>query len=132
MSTFVDTSAILAVLDADERNHTRAAKAWRSLIEAEEPMVTTSYIVVETFALVQHRLGIAAIRVLQDDVLPLIRIRWIDEEIHRRAAAAILAAARRRLTLVDCVSFEVMRDEGIRIAFTLDRDFADQGFDRIR
>ena len=79
----------------------------------------------------QQRLGIDAARALHDDVLPLIRVRWVDEEIHRRATAALLAASRRRLSLVDCASFEVMRDEGVRTAFAFDRDFADQGFDRI-
>ncbi len=55
--TFVDTSALLALLDADERYHMACAYAWRSLLAADERLMTTNYVVVESFALVQHRLG---------------------------------------------------------------------------
>ncbi len=42
--------------------------------------------------------------------------------------AALCAAGRRRLSLVDCTSFEVMRRHGIEEALALDDDFARQGF----
>jgi predicted nucleic acid-binding protein len=38
-------------------------------------------------------------------------------------------AGQRDLSLVDFVSFELMRREGIRTAFTFDRHFAEQGFE---
>lgn len=131
MIVFIDTSALLSVLDADERNHARAARSWRSLIEKDSALVTTNYVLIETFALVQHRLGIEAVRVVQSDLVPVLRIGWIDEQTHERATAALLAASRRRLSLVDCVSFEFMRREGIRKAFSFDRDFTAMGFERI-
>ena len=37
-------------------------------------------------------------------------------------------AGRRRLSLVDCTSFEIMRRHGITAALSLDADFAQQGF----
>jgi len=40
-----------------------------------------------------------------------------------------LTAARRQLSLVDCISFEVMRRRGIKTAFTFDDHFAEQGFE---
>ena len=54
--TFVDTSALLALLDADERYQMACAYAWRSLLAVDERLMTTNYVVVESFALVQHRL----------------------------------------------------------------------------
>jgi len=33
VATFVDTSALYAVLDAADPNHSQAAAAWRTLIE---------------------------------------------------------------------------------------------------
>src|SRR3972149_4948245 len=74
MSVFVDTSALLAVLDAGDAQHPHARAAWETLLQQDEPLVTTSYVLVETFA---HRLGVTA----------------------------LVAAGRRRLSLVDCVSF---------------------------
>jgi predicted nucleic acid-binding protein len=131
MSAYVDTSALLAILDADDRQHARAAAAWRGLIEAEEELVVTTYVLVETFALVQNRLGLKALRTFQQDVVPMLHIAWMNEEGHDAAVTALLTAARRRLSLVDCASFDTMRRSGLTRAFTLDRHFSEQGFEQI-
>lgn len=129
MSVFVDTSALLAVMDAGERSHRRSASAWKKLITTGEPLVTSSYVVVEIFALAQRRLGMDAVRALESDVMPILNVVWIDAAIHRRSIAAFLTASTTKLSLVDCSSFEVMREHGIRTALTLDRHFSRQGFD---
>jgi len=128
MSTFVDTSAFLAVLDASDTNHGRARRRWRALVEAEETLVCTSYVLLETFALLQSRLGQAAARAFQEDVVPWLAVAWIDKDAHAEAVAALLISGRRRLSLVDCASFEVMRRTGLKRAFGYDRHFAEQGF----
>ncbi|HEX9668465.1 MAG TPA: type II toxin-antitoxin system VapC family toxin, partial [Thermoanaerobaculia bacterium] len=89
MSVFVDTSALLAVLDRADQDHSAAAAALRSLLGADEDLVTSNYVLVETFALVQSRLGLAAIRLLQHDLVPVLRVAWIDEEAHRAAVTAL-------------------------------------------
>ena len=129
MSVFVDTSALLAVMDADDSNHQRATAAWRDLVATEEMLVTSSYVVVELFALTQRRLGMDAVRALESDVMPILDVVWVGAEIHRRAMAAVLAADSKKLSLVDCASFEVMRTHGIGKAFALDSDFSAHGFD---
>lgn len=45
-----------------------------------------------------------------------------------KATIAWRAAKRRRLSLVDCVSFALMRRDDIRAAFAFDRDFEEEGF----
>lgn len=131
MTVFVDTSAFYAILDADDQNHEQARRAWNDLVTQEADLVCTNYVLVETFALVQHRLGIEAVRALQEDILPVLRVEWVDESVHEASTAALLIAARRQLSLVDCTSFETMRRLGIKTAFTFDRHFAEQGFDNI-
>jgi predicted nucleic acid-binding protein len=131
MTTFVDTSALLAVLDADEAAHRRAAAAWRQLVESGETLFTTSYVLVECFALAQARLGLAATRVLVEDIEPSLVVDWVDRETHRTATQTLLATGRKKLSLVDCVSFVAMRRRGASRAFTLDRDFRDQGFETV-
>lgn len=128
MTTFVDTSALLAVLDADEARHEAAAAVWRELVAGGEKLLTTSYVLVECFALVQRRLGMAAVRVLQEEVLPVLAVHWIDAEDHAAATESLLTAGRRGLSLVDCSSFRVMRRLRIARAFALDGDFPEQGF----
>ena len=128
MTLFVDTSALLAYLDADQPRHADVAEAWRRAMEDRDSLVTSNYVLVETFALVQRRLGLDAARALAGDLVPLLRPLWVDEELHAAATAALFTAGRRKLSLVDCTSFELMRRHGIADALALDADFARQGF----
>lgn len=131
MSVFVDTSALFAVLDADDKNHEQAKHAWTNLITQGTELVCSSYVLVEIFALVQHRLGMKAVRVLQEDMAPMLHIEWVDSGTHDAGVAALLTSGRRQLSLVDCVSFDVMRRLGAKVAFTFDSHFAEQGFEQI-
>lgn len=58
-------------------------------------------------------------------------VDWVEESVHREALAALLTANRRDLSLVDCVSFEIMRRRDLTRALTLDEDFSTQGFTAI-
>lgn len=125
----VDTSALYAVLDRDDDNHAEAKAAWTRLLETEEPLLVTNYVVVETTALIQHRLGMEAVRILCGDVLPALDVHWMSEVDHAHAQNVLLASDRRRLSLVDCGSFHVMRSRMVRTAFAFDPHFREQGFD---
>ncbi len=131
MSVFLDTSAVLALLDADDRSHAAAREVWSDLLGRAEDLVSTNYVLVESFALVQHRLGVEAVRTLQEDILPLVRVHWVSEADHRAGVTALLTANRRQLSLVDCVSFLGMRQLNLKIAFAFDRDFNEQGFETL-
>ena len=128
MSVFIDTSGFIAVLDKDSASHAEAARAWMDILTSEEDLVTTNYVLVETSALVQNRLGMAAIKVFQEDVVPVLRIEWIGKDVHHAAMGIMLAAGKKKLSLVDCVSFETMRLLGVTTAFTLDKHFKELGF----
>jgi len=91
-------------------------------------LVCTNDNLVETFALVQRRLGLDAVRKLEEDVLPMLVIDWMDAESHAVSVAALLIAGRRRLSLVDCARFETLRRHGRDTAFAFDRHFSEQGF----
>ena len=131
MTYFVDTSAFYAVLDHDDQNHPRAKAEWESLLKDGAVLLTTNYVLVETLALVQHRLGIDAVRTFHEDIYPLLRVEWVDAPLHDAAADGVLSARRRNLSLVDCASFSVMRRLGIRAAFAFDPHFVEQGFSRL-
>lgn len=128
MRVFVDTSALLALLDEDDDHHHEAAAAMRFLI-AEAELVTHNYVHVEVLALARRRLGPLAVARLMDGLLPALTTIWVDEPLHRAALAAHRAAGP-GVSLVDRVSFEVMRHEGIEEAFAFDADFEVQGFAR--
>lgn len=128
MSVFVDTSAIIAVLDADDQYHAEAKAVWVKILSSKEDLVSTNYVLVETFALVQNRLGLEAVRLFQEDIIPVLEVSWVTKELHRAAAAILLSRGQRRLSLVDCASFLVMHQIDIKKAFAFDHHFKEEGF----
>lgn len=128
MRVFVDTSAFLALLQPQDHNHADAKRILIELQRQQAVLVTTNYILVETTALVQRRLGITAVQDLQKYVFSAVEVRWIDETLHQVALSALLVANRRQLSLVDCTSFEVCRRFGINNIFAFDEHFVEQDF----
>jgi len=131
VTVFVDTSAVFALADVAEAHNADAAAAWQYLISAGALLVTTSYVVVETCALLQRRLGLRAARMFDAKIYPRLRVEWTDAQYHEPAMRILLALNREKLSLVDCVSFVVMRRLGITSVFCFDDHFREQGFDVI-
>lgn len=131
MTVFVDTSALYAVLDRDDSNHAAASSVWRRLVSEGTELLTHNYVVIESCALAQRRLGPAALRVLNTDIVPVLQIEWISRERHRRAVDMAMAAGRKKLSIVDCASFLVMREAGLKGAFCFDRHFPEFGFEAL-
>lgn len=131
MTTFVDTSALYALLDRDDQNHPAAASWFGSADAAGGDLLTHNYIVVESAALSDRRLGGDAARALLEELLPLISVVFVEESLHRAATSAYLAATRRGPSLVDRVSFELMRHRAIGRAFAFDQDFRAAGFSTV-
>lgn len=129
MTVFLDTSGLYAVFDRNDANHARARSAWVELLRDATVLVTNNYVLLETAALLQHRIGVTAVRALHEEVTPLLQVDWVAGEQHRAGVEAVLAAARKKLSLVDCVSFQTMRNRGVRIAFCFDAHFREQGFE---
>lgn len=129
MTVFVDSSALYALVDAGQEEHEAIAAEWRELLSGDAHLITSNYVVLETVALVQRRLGMPALRDLTRDLLPSMQICWVTEEVHRAAESALLVTDRRGLSLVDCVSFEVMRENRVHTALTLDSDFMRMSFE---
>lgn len=109
---------------------TTGARAHLQAVLADgEALLTHEYVMVETIALVQRPLGLDTLRRFLDDLLPLVDVAWVDESLHLEAREALLAADRRHVSLVDRVSFLLMRRHGVRRAFTFDADFGVAGFE---
>jgi predicted nucleic acid-binding protein len=125
----VDSSAFIAAIDGDDARHTEARRIWMELLESEEPLATTNYVMLETLAVAQSRLGVDAVAALADSFFPQTEVMWVMESDHFAALGAVLAARRRQLSLVDCASFVVMHRQRMTRCFTFDRHFAEMGFE---
>jgi uncharacterized protein len=128
MTVLTDTSALFAVLDADDANHVRAKPKWIELISRDDTLICTNYILVESFALINRRLGWNALKAFQEYILPMIQIEWIDEKVHMAASGIYFQPFKKSISLVDCSSFVVMRKYGIDTVFAFDIHFKKEGF----
>ena len=128
MRILVDTSALIALLDEDDLRHREASAMFRSLARTAD-LVTHNYIHVEAIAVARRRLGPEAAARLADDLLPAMATIWVDELLHHEALSGHRAGSG-SASLVDHVSFTVMRRLGIEVAFAFDADFDSQGFSR--
>src|SRR5215211_2372715 len=128
MSVFVDTSALLAVINTDDPNHIAARVTWAALTQDYQRLITTNYVFLETFALVQRRHGLQVVQKLHQAVTSALHIHWVDTALHNAGVVALFTANRRQLSLVDCTSFHVMRQLSIDTVFAFDQHFAEQHF----
>ena len=128
MSVFVDTSFLVALLDEDDARAGEAAKSWRRLAMLRTPVLTSNYVVLESCAVAQCRLGLPAVRRLVRQLLAPVTVEWITRSDHEAALEALLLAGRRGLSMVDCTSFELMRRLDVDECLAFDDHFAEQGF----
>ena len=129
---FVDTSAFYALLSPNDSHHGEAARIWSGLLESHAAMETHNYVVLETASLAQRRLSFHAAEAFFEHLLKVVHIRWMDEDLHRRAEGAFRTAGRKTLSLVDCASFEVMRSRSIATAFAFHEHFEEHGFTTLK
>jgi len=127
-NVFIDTSAFYALMDRSDSYHEKAKKLWAFLLDKNSSFKTTNYINIETLALIQSRLGFEAARLYSGDILGLVDILWVNEPRHNLAFELWLSLGRKKLSLVDCVSFITMRYYGLENVFGFDRHFDEQGF----
>jgi len=116
-----DSSAILALLDADDADHERAVAIARRIASEKRPTFITNYIEVEAHALLLRKLGRTLAREwLLTGGLPVIRALPGEETLAREIVAR---HSDKDWSLCDAISFAVLDLRGIRRAFTFDRHF---------
>lgn len=125
---YLDTSALYALVDSGDRFHAAASEAFRELSPDKDLLICSSYVVLETLALIQTRIGVRAVRKWKTEFQPILEIVWVDRQLHEEGLTALVAANNPTISLTDWTSFLIMRERGIEIAFSFDRHFAQQGF----
>ena len=77
----------------------------------------------------QNRLGFEAADLWSRDVLDIVETLWIDKVLHNLASEIWFSLGRRKLSLVDCTSFIIMRQGKMDKVFGYDRHFTEHGFE---
>ena len=122
MSVFVDTSAFYAVADDDDSHFGRAKEL---LIAADGALITTDFVLSETWRLVRDRLGQTAAdrfwAALRAGAATVEHVTPADLDAAWRIGEAFPDQA---FSLVDRTSFAVMERLGVHRAIAFDDDFA--------
>lgn len=123
----LDTSALYALISATDTFHTQAKLAYERLLDWEWELWTTSYILVETSALVHHRLGFQPLKAFMETVLSgIIHVLWVENNIHSEAWKRMVERQGRGFSLVDWTT--VVATERLRaLLFTFDQGFSQEG-----
>ena len=128
MNVFVDTSAFYAVLCSTDSNFSKAVVDWNRLVDDDAvTFFTSNYVIVESSALIRHRLGDAALHSFFDSLVPLTAVLWVDPKVHAAATEAMLLQGIDGPSLVDTSSFAIMRENSISFAFAYDKHFDARG-----
>ena len=130
-AVFVDTSGLLALLNPKDEHHAVADRAFANLRARQVSLVSTSFVLVETYALVGRRLGLEAVRSFRTEFAPLINVVWVDEALHEAGLDLLLGRRKRLLSLVDAVSFVTMRQRRVAEVFAFDPQFRQEGFSMV-
>lgn len=121
MSLFVGTSAFYALTDDGDQAHVRASE----LLAVEEQLVTTSYVLLETWMLIDKRGGHAPAETFWKSIragaAALEHVTPADLDAAWRIGEAF---PDQRFSLVDRTSFAVMERLGVHRAVAFDDDFA--------
>jgi predicted nucleic acid-binding protein len=124
-SVLWDSSAILALLDADDADHARAVAVAHDIASERRPCFITNYIEAETHALLLRKLGRSIAREwLLTGGLTIVRALPAEEQ---KAREILARHADKDWTLCDAISFAVLDARHIARAFTFDHHFRQYG-----
>lgn len=122
---FVDSSALLTLLDRADARHDAARLCLLGLADAD--LVTHGYVVAESLAVARRRFGVDGAVALIDGLLPAIDVVAVEPAVHAAAMARYRDSLPSGTSFVDQVSLELMTRESIETAFVFDADFATAG-----
>jgi predicted nucleic acid-binding protein len=120
-----DSSAILALLDADDADHGRAVQVASRIARERRPSFITNYIEAEAHALLLRKLGRTVARQwLLAGSLPVVAVTPAEEQ---RAKDILARHSDKDWTLCDAISFAVLDVRRVPRAFTFDHHFRQYG-----
>ena len=127
---FVDTSFFKGLLDLEDDFHKKAEKVSRELEIKEAILVTSNFVIDESYTLLRVRCGLDAAKKLRELLfsgggqIQIIRIQAQDEA----KAWEMFLNPWKGLSFTDCTSFAVMKRLGLTQVAAFDDHFSKAGF----
>lgn len=123
---FLDTSFLFALVSSKDEHHRRVVEVFRTLESRRlsEVVLTTNHVVAETISLTRTLGHEHAVRLGERLYAErLARIHWTTPDEEREAFRYFKRHRDKDYSIVDCLSFVVMEQNGIREALAVDSDF---------
>ncbi len=126
---FIDTSMFKALVDEKDDFYSSAVTIWERLKKEGDLLITSNYILDETFTLLRLRRGIAVADAFRRNLVDnkefkIVRVTVADEA----DAWKWFLRDWSKLSFTDCVSFALMKRRKITRVATFDDDFKKAGF----
>lgn len=127
---FLDTSFSIGLVSPRDQTHEKAV-VWSEKIENSRiPMVTTQAVLLEIGNALSkssfREVGIGLLENFEND--PQTTIISLTDEIYKKGFELFRSRLDKEWSLVDCISFIVMRQRKITDALTTDKHFIQAGF----
>lgn len=128
----IDTGALLALANPRDQYHSRATAIGRRFVKAGGRWVGSALVLAEFHAHLLRWRDAGLARGLIEHLMADPLYQWVDVPITLVEAAIAEWLGRyadQRFSLTDAVSFELMRREGLTVAFAFDGDFRTAGYE---
>ncbi|SRR6478735_5113848 len=119
-AAFVDSSALISLVDRDDYTHRAAVDAYESLKADGYRLFTSNHIIAETFDILAGSLGHEVARSWLDEMgLPV----YVADSNDLEQARDRVIGSRKPLNFNDALSVVIMQRLGVADAFAVDPDF---------
>ena len=132
-SLLVDTGAWFALVDKSDSYHKRAVSLFPKLIKDYNQLISTNLIIAETYILIRRSIGHPPAITFLENIAASPRVIKIysDDVVEKNAEDILRKYHDQKFSYTDAVSFTVMKQLGIREAFSFDHHFVIAGFTTI-
>jgi predicted nucleic acid-binding protein len=128
---FVDTSAFIALEEADDVNHERAVRFRSEITRGGYARLVTSCYVFDELMSWFSSYPAKKIELGENLRAGPIELAWINQELEEAAWRLLVKHRHLPFSLTDCTSFVLMNSLRIRDVFTFDDDFTRLGNYRV-
>ena len=127
-SVLLDTSGLFALFDPKDLHHSQAVKISSALIQRQACMILPNFILAESHAMINKRLGPHVAREFLNASLQECQIERVTVEDESTAYAMLQTVSRKRdLSYFDAVTIAVAKRMAIDEIFSFDRHFSLMG-----
>jgi predicted nucleic acid-binding protein len=133
VKVYIDTSAFYALADTNDKNHEAASVVYARLLERRTIFLLSDHVLAETATLLRRRLGYEAsdrfLRLMEESqTMGTFEVIFIDESLLNSAKRIFSDMTDPKLSLVDALSFSIMKKTRTSQYFAFDDHFQKAGF----